>query len=534
VPGPIDPANGGTFALRGRVVTMDQNRTVLDDGVVYVRDGGVLVVQPAAAAAPGGFPAAPTQTGGTIYPGLIELHNHLSYNALQLWQVPKLYGDRGQWGRTPEYAQAITGPMDVIGRSPSLLPAVIRYVEAKCLVSGVTTSQGVALFSNAGVRRYYRGIVRNVEQTKDPNLPAAATRIADVDAKSAIGFKAQLHKHHCCLLHLAEGTDPSAHMHFESLHLQDGSWALAASLAGIHCAALQPTDFDVLAEHHASMVWSPFSNFLLYGKTADVKAAKAAGVPIGIGSDWAPSGSKNLLGELKVAKWFSDSNGGVFTDVELVAMATSTAASILGWDKQLGSLEKGKRADLLVLRGAAGDPYGQLIAATEREVQLVVINGTPRYGDTKTMASVEGSGELATIAGRHRKLNLVQAEEDPVMQGITFAAARKTLVEGLADLPKLARAPLISAFASPARGEKPQWFLALDELHATGEELRPRIGATGPPLALTAAAVHAAHQLKPLVLDGLTVIDDHTFLARVAAQPNPPKELTTYLSGLYA
>src|SRR5437879_5857462 len=226
---------------------MDGARTVVGDGVVYVRDGGIVAVQPAGVAGPEGFPSAPISTSGTIYPGLIELHNHLSYNALQLWQVPKLYGDRGQWGRTPEYAQSITGPMDVIGRSPRLLAAVIRYVEAKCLVAGVTTSQGVALFSNAGARRYYRGIVRNVEQTRDANLPEAVTRIADVDAKSAVGFKAQLQKHHCCLLHLAEGTDPSAHKHFDSLQLQDGSWALAASLAGIHCAALKAKDFDVLA-----------------------------------------------------------------------------------------------------------------------------------------------------------------------------------------------------------------------------------------------------------------------------------------------
>src|SRR5467141_2204232 len=212
---------------------MDPSHTVFDDGVVYVRDGEIIAVQSSSAETPNDFLSAPISTKGTIYPGLIELHNHLSYNALQLWQVPKLYHDRGQWGRTSEYGQAVTGPMDVIGRSPSLLPAVIRYVEAKCLVAGVTTSQGIALFSNAGARRYYRGIVRNVEQTNEPNLPEAATRIADVDAKSTEGFKAQLLKHRCCLLHLAEGTDVSAHTHFESLHLADGSWALSKSLAGI-------------------------------------------------------------------------------------------------------------------------------------------------------------------------------------------------------------------------------------------------------------------------------------------------------------
>ena len=53
------------------------------------------------------------------------------------------------------------------------------------------------------------------------------------------------------------------------------------------------------------MVWSPLSNLLLYGATARVDAAKRAGVRIGLGSDWSPSGSKNLLGELKVAWLYS-------------------------------------------------------------------------------------------------------------------------------------------------------------------------------------------------------------------------------------
>ena len=513
---------------------MDQNQRVLDDGVVFVKDGAIAAVQEASAAAPAGFTTAPAPTAGTIYPGLIELHNHLSYNALRLWQVPKLYGDRGQWGGSPAYAQSITGPMDVIGRSPTLLPAVIRYVEAKCLVAGVTTSQGIALFSNAGARRYYRGIVRNVEQTNDLNLPEAATRIADVDAKSAAGFAAQLHKHRCCLLHLAEGVDTAARTHFTSLHLPDGSWAVAPSLSGIHCAGLQSQDFGVLASNHASMVWSPFSNLLLYGKTADVTAAKAAGVTIGIGSDWAPSGSKNLLGELKVAKWVSDSAGGIFTDVELVAMATTTAVKILGWNTQLGSLEPGKRSDLVVIQGTTGDPYAHLIAATESTIDLVVINGTPRYGDRDLMTAIGGSGESATIAGRPRLLDLVQPEEDPVMQGITYAAARQTLVDGLANLPQLAQAAANALISSPVAAQRPQWFLALDELHDTGEELRPRLGGSGPAIVLGAAAAHAARQLQPLELDEVTVIDDKTFLQRVAAQHNLPGGLAANLAAAYA
>jgi 5-methylthioadenosine/S-adenosylhomocysteine deaminase len=49
-------------------------------------------------------------------------------------------------------------------------------------------------------------------------------------------------------------------------------------------------------------VWSPFANFWLYGATANITAAKAAGVRIALGSDWAPSGTATSLREFKVAE----------------------------------------------------------------------------------------------------------------------------------------------------------------------------------------------------------------------------------------
>lgn len=112
--------------------------------------------------------------------------------------------------------------MRVLGSSAELMPAVVRYVEAKALLGGVTTAQGIALFSNNGARRYYRGLVRNVESTADPDLPDALTRIADVDASDGASFLARLKKASCPLLHLSEGANPAAHKHFEALHLAGG------------------------------------------------------------------------------------------------------------------------------------------------------------------------------------------------------------------------------------------------------------------------------------------------------------------------
>jgi 5-methylthioadenosine/S-adenosylhomocysteine deaminase len=110
---------------------------------------------------------------------------------------------------------------------------------------------------------------------------------------------------------------------------------------GIHCAGLQPEDFVVLGQRGGSMVWSPLSNLLLYGGTTNIAAARSAGVPIALGSDWSPTGSKHLPNEPKVAKTVNDVGGWGLTDRKLVSMATRVPASIVKWESLVGSLDPG-------------------------------------------------------------------------------------------------------------------------------------------------------------------------------------------------
>ena len=68
-----------------------------------------------------------------------------------------------------------------------------------------------------------------------------------------------------------------------------------------------------------------------------------------LGSDWSPSGSKNLLGELKVADlWNRRHMDREFSAEELCAMATRNAADALGWSERLGRLREGLHGDVLV------------------------------------------------------------------------------------------------------------------------------------------------------------------------------------------
>src|SRR6266550_807699 len=151
----MPPPVAGT-ALAGRVVTMAPGSTPLERGVVYIDGTSIVDVLDAEAPPPPGFGTVPRlATRGTIYPGLIELHNHLTYNALPLWQVPKTYTNRDQWSVPPLYRQIISGPMKILGTTAGLPAAVVRYAQAKCLLGGTTTSQGIALYSNAGIRKFF-------------------------------------------------------------------------------------------------------------------------------------------------------------------------------------------------------------------------------------------------------------------------------------------------------------------------------------------------------------------------------------------
>jgi cytosine/adenosine deaminase-related metal-dependent hydrolase len=519
-PVPIDPLEGPRYALEGRVVTMDADSTVLRRGVVYVDGGHIVAVADADAPRPDGFAGESlVRTGGTIFPGLIELHNHLSYNILPLWQVPDTFVNRDQWAGRDDYRLAVTGPMSVLGRTPGYVQAIVRYVEAKCLLAGTTTSQGITLSSNAGIRKHYRGVVRNVEQSGDADLPNAATHVADVAEGTAEAFLGQLEKTSTLLLHLSEGIGPTARRHFEALRIKPREWAITPALAGIHCAGLNADNFHRLARNGGTMVWSPLSNLLLYGKTANLKAARAAGVLIALGSDWSPSGSKNLLGELKAAALFNEGlpADARFSARELVETVTMNPARILKWDHAIGSIEAGKRADLLVLDNMIGDPYDQLIEGRETSITLVVINGVPRYGARALMERFGPETERISVGGSDRSLFLTQPTGDAVVGEITLADARRTLQDGLDRLPELALA--LEQRGLP-RGD--ELVLELDQNRE--DEVFDPLARGLPPL---------SQVLTPLTLDPLLVVDDNGFLPSLATQRNLPKAMRSELPARY-
>jgi cytosine/adenosine deaminase-related metal-dependent hydrolase len=433
--GEVDEDTGPTFVLRGRVVTMDGAGTVVDDGRVLVRKGKIEGIVPAGGTLPEAFRAAPeVATGGTIYPGLIDLHNHFAYNVLPLWPITKEYGNRSQWPKARAYKSEISLPVKTLARYTEAVKALLRYVEAKALIGGTTTGQGIKT-QMKGNKSLYRGAMRNVEETDDPRLPPAGTLVPDMKGRpeDVEAFRRSLDRRAAYFYHLSEGIDDAARARYLQLAEND---LIAPSLVGIHSLGLRPADLKSMAAKGAKVVWSPFSNLLLYGKTLDLKAVREAGLTFALGCDWAPTGGKNLLEELKVARFEANRQQAGLSDEDLVRAVTSEAAGVVGWSQYLGSLRKGAFADLLVVEGTDGDPYAHLIDARERNVALVTVHGVARYGHAELMETLKLPGqklEEVEIDGRRKAFNLHTPSS--TLNDVTFAAARTLLREALADIP---------------------------------------------------------------------------------------------------
>jgi C-terminal processing protease CtpA/Prc len=532
------------YALEGRIVKMDAQNTVINRGRVFVEDGLIVDIRPINGGYPMGFSRGSViKSGGTIFPGLMELHNHLPYNILPFWVSERRFDNRGQWSRIRGYKTNVQGPMQTLGKTPGFPEAIVKYVECKSLVGGVTTSQGVTLANSRIRKKFFHGAIRNVEETNEASLPEVMTRIGDVTGRAgeAAAFKNRLSDTKTTLLHLSEGVDERANSFFQNLKISDNNWAITNKLNGIHCTGLNPEDFEIMASYGGTMTWSPFSNILLYGGTADIKAAKDNGILIALGSDWSPSGSKNLLEEIKVAKEVSNHQGGVFSNIELVQMATINPAKILGWDQMLGSIEVGKKADFVVINGYNGDPYNNLIEATERNIYGAFINGVPRYAISRIMSYFSSKFnfnindiEEIEISGTKRKMYTLDADPDGILNGIKYTNACDLLKSGLQNISELARdLEQASANGILSASDNPldlEWFIAPDLDHDHGHG---HLDTDSGDIVWGATEKYSDIAI-PLPLDGLSVIDDDEHFSRLRNQPNLPDYLRENLPAYYS
>jgi len=396
-----DTPQSTEYILTGRIVTMTGEGAVFDGGVL-VQSGKIASVWsgPTIPSALAGIQVV--ETDGTIYPGLIDLHNHMHYNHIPLWDFNVHlsesqrseeggYTNRYQWGNNWDYGPSITWMKGNVQSSSrwDMTTQQMKFAEVQAVAGGVTAVQGSP---SSGTDAWDSMLSRNVELYnfgQDGMSTCAVCGAADDDySGSHLISQNESGSLNAWFVHLSEGVDSSSKAEFDSLYEKG---LIMDETVVIHGTALDASQFEKMAEKGAGLVWSPISNLLLYGDTTDVVAADNAGVKISLAPDWGPSGSKSNLHELKTADlWNRDVLNGHFSDYELAQMVTSNAAEISNWQEFVGQIQVGMYADLVVLDTFHENPYRNLIEAIDRDVRLTIVQGKAVFGDVDLMTSLQG------------------------------------------------------------------------------------------------------------------------------------------------
>jgi cytosine/adenosine deaminase-related metal-dependent hydrolase len=318
---------------------MDDAGTVVPHGNVLVRDGRIVAIWqgPIPPSGTTAHNAVEIDLGpqAVIFPGLINLHSHPTYGMLHLWPPPSShvqvdlgrpigtepYANRYQWSLTqaPEYRRLVFNP-ELLLSSPiglGLYPEVEKYSEIRAVIGGETALQG-ALPDPATDNILIRN-VDNVNFGRD-RIEFRVRAIGDLTEteRTTLLTRMQAGEIDAWIVHLAEGVRDgqrragdliSSRAEFTALQLKG---LLTDATAIVHGNGLEADDFVAMRAAHgipsetddglgAKLIWSPLSNLLLYGETTLVYEALKAGVVVSLGTDWSPSGSRNLLDELKIA-----------------------------------------------------------------------------------------------------------------------------------------------------------------------------------------------------------------------------------------
>ena len=239
-------------------------------------------------------------------------------------------------------------------------------------------------------------------------------------------------------------------------------------------------------------------------------SAKNNGVVISLGSDWTPTGSKNLLWELKIADLYNkNSLSNVFTDLELAEMVTLNPANAIGVADEIGSIQEGLFADLVIFDNLNHDPYRNMIECTEKNLKLSIISGRPRYGDKQIMSKL-GVSKYEEI-----KVDSVLKGIDIIEPGIqygdiTFRQVWSRLKKALANPENTALKLFERSKMVTLKGEQPLRLIIEGETEHEDRGLELNSAMT---FESFLESNFDSNKLPSLVLDSLTMYDDDDFFS---------------------
>jgi 5-methylthioadenosine/S-adenosylhomocysteine deaminase len=423
----------------GTVVTMDAQRRVIEDGAVAIRGDSIVAVGPRAEIE-SRFEAAQTidAHGALVMPGLINGHAHAAMS---------LFRGLADDLALDEWLQKYIFPAEARNVTPDFVNWGTKLGVLEMLRGGITTYADMYYFEDVVARvtkdAGMRGVLgetiidfpapdnetpgealaytqKYLNQWKgDPLIIAAvAPHSIYTCSEKTLQDAATLARRNGApiLIHIAEaqfeleqsrekhGATPVAYL--------ERAGILGPDVIGAHCIWVDQADIATLAHFNVGCINNPSSNMKTAAGVMPVPEMLAAGEPIGLATDGAASNNnQDMFEEMDLAaklQKIARMNPRALPEKQVVEMATINGARALHLEKIIGSLETGKKADLILVDIGAPhatpmyDVYSELVYALKAsDVRTVVIAGNVVMRDRRMLTLDEK--EILAKAEEYKK-----------------------------------------------------------------------------------------------------------------------------------
>jgi 5-methylthioadenosine/S-adenosylhomocysteine deaminase len=427
----------------GIVITVDGNRRILNPGSIAINGADIVAIDtPANIAAR--FTAADTidATAKVVMPGLINTHTHAAM---------VMYRGLGNDLALMDWLQKYIFPAEAKTVSPEFVRVGTRLALLEMIQSGTTLFADMYYFEEEVARVTKAAGLRGVlGQTviefpvPDAKTPAEAltraeafakefaadelitpsiaphavytldarTLVAASDLAKRLRIPIQIH-----LAETAAETGMSQERHkMRSVALLDSLKFWAPVTIAAHAVWIDPGEITLLKQRNVGVANNPESNMKLSSGTAPVVAYRQAGVNVGLGTDGAASNNDLDMFEAMRQSAFQQKlitmDPTAISAPEALEMATIGGARVVGQQARIGSLEPGKRADLIIVgmsrprQQPMFDPVAQVVYTSRGDdVETTIVNGRVLMRDRKVLTLDEARvlSEARAAADQVRK-----------------------------------------------------------------------------------------------------------------------------------
>ncbi len=443
------------------VITMNPDRDILEDAAIYIQDDRIQDIGATTTLLPK-YPDCEQMDcrDRVIMPGMVNTHTHLFQTLLKGLGDDRVLKDWfcGMTGPsavhlTPEdcYAAACHGCVESI-KSGTTTVVDFMYAHPR----GQLTEAVIQAFQATGIR----GIVARGYLTQGVELGVPAPLIEPIDQAlsdacnlmdqyNQPGARVQVGLAPCMIwsvdretldktrqlasdrralitIHIAE-TPLEIENSLQRFGMRDLQYLqsidfLGADVLAVHCVYCEASDLPILQRHNVKVSHNPCSNMYLASGFAPIPQMLRAGVTVGLACDGpASNNNSNMIQTLKFGALIHKGyhrDPTIITAEKVLEMATIEGARAIGLDHDIGSIEPGKKADLVVLNfdnvfvTPVHSPVSSLVyAALGNEPETVLVDGqavmrdrqVQTVSETEVMqASQHAANELARRAGTDR------------------------------------------------------------------------------------------------------------------------------------